>query len=86
MLFGLNILVICLFFSRKSMFPKSYIILLLANVTFLLIDELVANKIPFVASESGASSTRDLGRAVVQAIIWCAYMVKSRRVKATFVR
>ena len=84
LLLGLNVLAVCLFFARRKGFPKIYIALLVGNVVFLLTDEIVGSRIPSLAGASDASSGRDVVRAIVQATIWCAYMVKSRRVKATF--
>jgi hypothetical protein len=86
LLLGINVLTICLFFAKRAIFPKAYIMLVASNVVFLLIDELVGNRIPLVAAESGPSSFRDLFRGAASALLWSAYMLKSRRVKATFVR
>jgi hypothetical protein len=86
-LFGLNVLTLCLFFSKRRQFPKVYITFLAANAGFLLIDEIGGNAIPLVATASGHEASRtDLFRAMFAALIWGSYMLKSRRVKSTFVR
>jgi len=85
-LLGLNGLAICLFFAKHRLFPKAYIALLVLNAVFLVLDELAANRIPFVASQADTSSAREIFRATLAALIWSTYMLKSRRVKATFIR
>jgi hypothetical protein len=82
----LNALAACLFFRRRRVFPKIYMTLLIGNALFLLMDEVAANSIPYLASQGPSSSSQELARAIMQAIIWCLYIVKSRRVKLTFVR
>jgi hypothetical protein len=85
--FGLNALALCLFFAKRKPFPKVYIAFLATNAIFVLLDEIAGNAIPSVAAAAGHdSSSNTLGRALVQAFIWISYMLKSRRVKATFVR
>ena len=83
---SLNVLAVCLFFGRRRSFPKAYMMLLIGSAIFLLLDEVAANSIPYLASQQPSTSSRDLSRAILQAIIWCSYIVKSRRVKLTFVR
>ena len=85
-LLGLSVLTLCLFFAKRTLFPKAFIALMVANAIFLCVDQLVGNRIPWVAAQSNASSGRALFRAVTQAVIWSAYMLKSKRVKGTFVR
>jgi hypothetical protein len=85
-LLGLSVLTLCLFFAKRTLFPKAFIALMVANAIFLCVDELVGNRIPWVAAQPDASSRRELFRATTQAVIWSAYMLKSKRVRATFVR
>ena len=85
--FGLNVLALCLFFSKRRQFPKVFIAYLATNAGFLLIDEIAGNAIPSVAAAAGHDGSRkELFRALFQALLWGTYMLKSRRVKATFVR
>ncbi|HKS35647.1 MAG TPA: DUF2569 domain-containing protein [Verrucomicrobiae bacterium] len=86
LLLGLNVLTICLFFAKRRIFPRAYIVLVVSNVAFLVIDELVGSRIPFVVAESNPSSLREIFRGAAYSVIWVAYMLKSQRVKATFVQ
>ncbi|MCW5552609.1 MAG: DUF3857 domain-containing protein [Verrucomicrobiae bacterium] len=83
---GLNILVICLFFAKRRLFPKVYIAMMVFNAAFLLMDEVTSRNIPYLVENSDGSSVREITRAIFAALIWSTYMVKSRRVKATFTR
>lgn len=85
-LLALNIALICMFFGKRRVFPKMYVALMLANIAFLVLDESIGNLIPFVSSQPDGSARRDLNRAVLQGLFWSAYMLTSKRVKATFVR
>jgi transglutaminase-like putative cysteine protease len=85
LMIGLNVLAVCLFFARRKAFPRIYIALLVVNAAFLLTDEILGARIP-VTETSDNSSATDVFRAIVQALIWCSYALKSRRVKVTFVR
>jgi hypothetical protein len=84
LLLGVNFLVICLFFAKRRIFPKAFVALMIGSAAFLWVDELFGGMIPFVASASDATSRRELIRATFWAAVWSAYMVKSRRVRATF--
>ena len=86
LMFGSNILVACLFFARRRAFPWAYIALLTLNVAFLLLDEVLGRLIPSVAADPDASSIRYLRNAILYGMLWSLYMLKSKRVKATFVR
>jgi hypothetical protein len=81
-----NLFVLCLFFAKRRAFPKFYITFLLASVTCLLLDEILSNMIPSVNEKSSGLSSPVLYRTAFMTFVWCAYMLKSRRVKATFVR
>ena len=81
---GLNILCLCLFFTKRGAFPRLYITLLVANAAFLILDDIGCGLIPSL--KAAVSDPREAIRAVVFGLIWSAYMLKSRRVKATFVR
>jgi len=86
LLIGLNILAVCLFFSKRRLFPRIFIALMIGNAFILLIDEIVGGHIPQLAGAPDTGSKRELFRAIVYVMIWCPYVLRSRRVKATFVR
>jgi hypothetical protein len=85
-LFGINLLAVGLFFTKRKAFPKVFLLLLWASAILIVGDELVCRQIPFLAKESNAASFRLMTRSVSCALLWSAYTLKSRRVKATFVR
>ncbi len=86
-LLALNFLALGLFFSRRRAFPRSYIALLSLNAVFLILDNIGCAQIPSLASTAPAAKAgAEGGRAALFAIIWCSYMLKSRRVKATFTK
>lgn len=86
LLFGLTLLAAWLFFSKRRWFPRVYIALLLGNALILVIDEIVGGRIGYLAASPDPASTKELVRGILHALIWCPYVLKSRRVKATFVR
>jgi hypothetical protein len=84
LLLGLNVLALCLYFGKRRIFPKTFIALMITNAVVLGIDALLGGMIPQVAATSDASSRREFFRACMAAMIWTAYMLKSKRVRATF--
>jgi len=86
-LLGLNMLALCLFFSKRRAFPKVYIALMVFNGVFLVLDDLGCAQIPSLHSGNADPKQYSAGvRALFYAILWSTYMLKSRRVKATFVK
>jgi len=85
-LIALNILALCLYFSRRKPFQRTYITYLLATLVVVVVDGSACSIIPYLAEDSHGAHSRDIFRAFFQAVIWCSYMLKSQRVKATFVR
>lgn len=82
----INVLVLCLFFAKRKVFPKAYIAFLISNVVCVLLDEIVSSYIPSTHAGSEAVISTAVYRGLFGAMIWWGYMVRSRRVKATFVR
>jgi transglutaminase-like putative cysteine protease len=82
--FTFNILAICLFFGKRRAFPKVFIGIIIANCLFLWIDHFLANTIPGVAEVSDPKQSTQLFRSLFWTIIWTSYMLKSKRVRATF--
>jgi hypothetical protein len=85
-LFGLNLLVLCLFFTKRRAFPNLYITFILCYAAFLILDDLGCALIPSVKSTASGKDHTETIRAMFYAVIWCLYMVKSRRVKSTFTK
>lgn len=84
-LLGLNLLALVLFFGKRRAFPNVFIALALCNALFLILDNAGCALIPYLKSGDAGKAHTNAMRAVTYAIIWSLYMVKSRRVKATFV-
>lgn len=75
---------LALFFKKSKRTPKFAITWYAVGPAFLLLDELLGNLIPAVASNSPASGLTELARATVVAAIWIPYFLVSDRVKKTF--
>jgi branched-subunit amino acid transport protein len=75
-----------LFFSKKKVFPKWYIGILLFTLSFILVDALVVKSVLPDESVFDAETTKEFGRSLVVTLIWVPYMLVSKRVKATFVK
>lgn len=83
---------IYLFFKKDHRFPKYYVIFLVASAVYVLLDYGMLSLITVPAeakkviedamSEQGTA----IGRAFIGALIWGSYMMKSKRVKATFIK
>jgi Protein of unknown function (DUF2569) len=71
-------------FKRKRAFPRLIIISLVANFTFVLVDLLVASRIPSVGT-IGPETMRELIGSGVTCVIWVPYFIMSKRVAGTFV-
>jgi transglutaminase-like putative cysteine protease len=84
--FGLNLLVLCLFFTKRRAFPGLYIGFILCHAAFVILDDVGCALIPSLRSSASGKIHTEAIYATFDAIIWCLYMVKSRRVKATFVK
>ena len=85
-LFGVNILALALFFTKRRVFQKLFIAMLITNALFLILDDVGVALVFSKRATSEAANHKDAIRAVWAALIWCPYMVKSRRVKATFTK
>ena len=83
---GLSLLTLGFFLQKRKAFPKTFILLFWANAFFLIADELCCRQIPALAKGSNGDSIQTMARALFMAGIWSGYMLKSRRVKITFIR
>lgn len=74
-----------LFFAKKRSYPRLMIAFLIARALAQIADLAVAFRIPLVANSLPLSSFGGVAIAIVVALIWVPYFVRSRRVAATFV-
>jgi hypothetical protein len=81
---GMAVFCLVLLFTKRDIFPRVMIVYLASNVLLLLGDYLVTSGIPAV-DQNDNESAREFFRSVVASAIWIPYMLKSARVKETFV-
>lgn len=76
-----------LFFNRRSNFPKQFIILSISHVGFLIFDLAIALYIEHItqATSADAKGIPGLMGTVLISAVWTWYLLKSQRVKETFV-
>jgi transglutaminase-like putative cysteine protease len=84
--FVYSVLLIVLFVRRKRNFPMLFVGMLLAAVIGLTLDAGATALLPSTDAEDLQASRNVALRAAMQAAIWVPYCIRSRRVKATFVR
>ena len=84
---GFCIYVAILFFRKKRLAPKLYIMSLFAQVIIVTIDALLMNFLyaPVAKPAAPGSESSSLVIAFISAAIWTSYFTKSVRVKNTFV-
>jgi hypothetical protein len=75
-----------LFFSKKKVFPKWYIGILLFTLAFIPIDALAIKSVSPNEPVFDVETIKEFGRTLIVTLIWVPYMLASKRVKATFVK
>lgn len=75
-----------LFFSKKKLFPKLYIGILIFTLAFLLLDTLAVKVVLPDEPMFDPDTMTAIIRTVMVVIIWVPYMLVSKRVKATFIK
>lgn len=79
---------VCLFFTKKSLFPKLFIAITLINLVVLLLEPFAVLAIfPELSYRDmfDQDMVRGLASTLVSLFIWVPYMLVSKRVKATFI-
>jgi hypothetical protein len=81
-----SVLLIVLFFQQRRMFPRTFVALLAAQVVVTLVDAAGTALLP--ADEAGpAMESIELAVSTLSSsVVWILYLLRSRRVKLTFVR
>lgn len=79
-----SIVVAVLFFQKRSTLPKVIIAFLLLNLAFVVVDFLLANSIPVIASQGNQGPLGEIARSIIACLIWVPYFQISKRVKRTF--
>jgi hypothetical protein len=78
------VLLVWAFFRRKRAFPALYILVSAAALLFRELDDLLANAIPTVQQTAEAPSPAD-AVARFMTVVWGIYVLRSQRVRRTFV-
>jgi transglutaminase-like putative cysteine protease len=76
-------LLVILFFKKRAVWPRCYILFFVFILIGLTVDHGLGLQIPAAAATIG-DSTKALGQTVVASFIWIPYCLTSKRVKATF--
>ena len=74
-----------LFFSKKKSFPKCYIGILVFTLLYVLIDALAIKAVLPSEPIFDPDNTKELVRSLIGMLTWVPYMLKSKRVKTTFI-
>jgi hypothetical protein len=75
-----------LFFSKKRIFPKWYIGILLFTLLFFVVDAFAVKSVLPNEPVFDPETTKEFSRSLIATLIWVPYMLISKRVKATFVK
>lgn len=82
---------IFLFFKKSRIFPKYYVLFLIASMVYVVLDYMIlssltvsSNEIKQVINEVLLEQETEISRTILGTIIWGLYITKSKRVKATF--
>lgn len=70
-------------FKHKRSFPSLFITMLMFSMAGILVDASIA--VSIFDARLGPEDYRNLGRGIVSLLIWAPYMVKSKRVRNTFI-
>lgn len=80
------IVAIFLFFSKKRIFPKWYIGILLFTLVFIILDAFAIKVVLPSEPAFDDETAKELVRSIIASLIWIPYMLVSKRVKATFIK
>lgn len=86
LLLTVALVAVYLFFKKRRAFPGVAIGFLAAGLTVVILDLVVLQTIPAARAQIGVSEMGDVARAGLGAAIWIPYFIRSKRVRATFVR
>lgn len=81
--FVLSLLCLVFLFSKRTAFPYLFIITLIFNLVSLVLIFVLEEALPDLDKEPDLQA---LPRTIISTLIWASYMLRSDRIKATFVR
>ena len=79
----LSIALAASFYTKRKIFPRLYIFICVFTILYTVVDNALCFSILEMPLES--DDYKDFSKLVFRAIIWCPYMLLSKRVKGTFV-
>jgi len=79
------IFLIYLFFTKSDIFPRWFITIYAANLAFIFLDAVVVKVAVPDQPLLDPETTKEFARSLVACAVWIPYMLKSKRVEATFV-
>jgi transglutaminase-like putative cysteine protease len=82
-LIALNLMLLYLFFKKRTAFPYLFIAVILGDTLIVLIDTFLSSYLTNQTMLDPKESSQ-MVRGAVTAVIWCMYMLKSVRVRQTF--
>lgn len=89
LLFAVGIVLLILFFQKKTPFPKVFIWFLFANIIFIFLDDIFADNmfknVDVLEGLNDGFAYRETAKSLISTAIWFPYMLISKRVKNTFV-
>jgi hypothetical protein len=74
-----------LLYNKKSVFPRWLIFFYLANLLVLIVDAVMLANIPNSDEWVSGNRFQDIGRTLLTCLIWSTYVLRSKRVRNTFV-
>lgn len=88
MFIAFTILLLVLFFKKRSSLPKLIIIFYAMSFVIPILDLLLVETVApdQLSSSDKAFSYKEIGRSFFRAVIWIPYFLVSKRVKSTFTR
>lgn len=88
---AMGIYLIYLFFKKSRKFPKYYVPFLIITVIYVILDYAllssisVSGEVQQIIDDTLSEQGGEIGKAVISALVWGAYIRKSKQVKATFI-
>ena len=83
---ALLMLLAVVFFQKRRLAVILYLVFLFSAPLYLILDHALCQQIPALASRGGMERVTAITRACVSCAIWAGYFLRSKRVRATFVR